>query len=45
VRQLGYLLAEDYSAASVVGTLLVGMGVILALVASKGGRQYGAHQN
>jgi hypothetical protein len=29
----------------VVGTLLVGMGVILALVASKGGRQYGAHHN
>ena len=45
VRQLGYLLAEDYSAASVVGTLLVGMGVILALIANKGGRQYGAHQN
>jgi iron(III) transport system permease protein len=42
--QLGYLMAEDYSAASVVGSLLVAMGVVLALLVRKTGRQFSAHQ-
>jgi iron(III) transport system permease protein len=44
VRQLGYLMAEDYSAASVVGSLLVAMGVLLAVLVRKSGRQFNAHQ-
>jgi iron(III) transport system permease protein len=42
--QLGYLMAEDYSAASVVGSLLVAMGVVLALLVRKTGRHLSAHQ-
>jgi iron(III) transport system permease protein len=44
VLQMGYLMAEDYSAAAVVGTLLVSMGVLLALLARKSGQQFGIHQ-
>ena len=44
IMQLGYLMAEDYSAASVVGVILVGIGVLLALVVRKTGCQFGAHQ-
>ena len=44
VLQMGYLMAEDYSAAAVVGTLLVSMGVLLALLARKSGQQFGLHQ-
>ena len=44
IRQLGYLMAEDYSAASVVGSLLVAMGVLLAVLVRKSGQQFGAHQ-
>jgi iron(III) transport system permease protein len=44
VLQMGYLMAEDYSAAAVVGTLLVSMGVLLALLARKSGQQFGMHQ-
>ena len=44
VLQLGYLMAEDYSAAAVVGTLLVAMGVLLAVLVRKSGQQFGAHQ-
>ena len=44
VLQMGYLMAEDYSAAAVVGTLLVTMGVLLALLARKSGQQFGLHQ-
>jgi len=44
IRQLGYLMAEDYSAASVVGSLLVAMGVLLAVLVRKSGHQFGAHQ-
>jgi iron(III) transport system permease protein len=44
VMQLGYLMAEDYSAASVVGSILVGLGVLLALVVRKSGYQFGVHQ-
>ena len=44
IMQLGYLMAEDYSAASVVGVILVGIGVLLALVVRKTGYQFGAHQ-
>jgi iron(III) transport system permease protein len=44
VMQLGYLMAEDYSAASVVGSILVGLGVILALVVRRSGFQSGIHQ-
>ena len=43
VLQLGYLMAEDYSAASVVGTILVGLGVILAVAVKKAGYQFGLH--
>src|SRR5262249_43670573 len=38
------LMAEDYSAASVVGSILVGLGVLLALVVRKSGYQFGIHQ-
>jgi len=41
IMQLGYLMAEDYSAASVVGTILVGLGVLLALVVRKSRYQFG----
>src|SRR5215510_14563241 len=44
IMQLGYLMAEDYSAASVVGSILVGLGVLLALVVRKSGYQFGLHQ-
>jgi iron(III) transport system permease protein len=44
IMQLGYLMAEDYSAASVVGSILVGLGVLLALVVRKSGYQFGIHQ-
>ncbi len=44
IMQLGYLMAEDYSAASVVGSILVGVAVILALVVRKSGYQFGIHQ-
>jgi uncharacterized membrane protein len=44
IVQLGYLMAEDYSAASVVGSILVGLGVLLALVVRKSGYQFGVHQ-
>jgi len=44
IMQLGYLMAEDYSAASVVGSILVGLGVLLALVVRKSGYQFGVHQ-
>ena len=44
VLQLGYLMAEDYSAASVVGSLLVAMGVFLAVLVRRSGQQFGAHQ-
>jgi iron(III) transport system permease protein len=44
VLQLGYLMAEDYSAASVVGSLLVAMGVLLAVLVRRSGQQFGAHQ-
>jgi iron(III) transport system permease protein len=44
VLQMGYLMAEDYSAAAVVGTLLVSMGVLLAVLVRKSGRQFGLHQ-
>jgi ABC-type Fe3+ transport system permease subunit len=43
VLQLGYLMAEDYSAASVVGTILVALGVLLAMVVKKSGYQFGIH--
>lgn len=43
VLQLGYLMAEDYSAASVVGTILVGLGVLLAVAVKKAGYQFGLH--
>jgi hypothetical protein len=36
-------MAEDYSAASVVGTILVGLGVILAVAVKKAGYQFGLH--
>lgn len=42
VLQMGYLLAEDYSAASVVGTILVGLGLALAIVVRKSGYRFGA---
>ena len=42
VLQLGYLMAEDYSAAAVVGTILVGLGLILAIAVRKLGYQFGA---
>ena len=44
IMQLGYLMAEDYSAASVVGVILVGIGVLLALAVRKTGYHFGAHQ-
>jgi iron(III) transport system permease protein len=44
IMQLGYLMAEDYSAASVVGSILVGLGVVLALVVRKSGYQFGIHE-
>jgi iron(III) transport system permease protein len=44
ILQLGYLMAEDYSAASVVGSLLVAMGVLLAVLVRRSGQQFGAHQ-
>ena len=44
IVQLGYLMAEDYSAASVVGSILVGLGVLLALVVRKSGYQLGVHE-
>jgi iron(III) transport system permease protein len=44
IRQLGYLMAEDYSAASVVGTLLVAMGVLLAVWVRQSGQQFSAQQ-
>jgi iron(III) transport system permease protein len=44
IMQLGYLMAEDYSAASVVGSILVGLGVLLALVVRKSGYQFGVHK-
>jgi hypothetical protein len=40
----GYLMAEDYSAASVVGTILVGLGVLLALVVRKSRYQFGIQE-
>src|SRR5262245_4364480 len=43
VPQLGYLMAEDYSAASVVGSILVGLGVLLALLVKKSGHQFGVY--
>jgi len=43
VLQLGYLMAEDYSAASVVGSILVGLGVLLALLVKKSGHPFGAY--
>jgi len=44
IMQLGYLMAEDYSAASVVGTILVGLGVLLALVVRKSRYQFGIQE-
>jgi len=44
VLQMGYLMAEDYSAASVVGSLLVAMGVLLAVLVRRSGQQFGVHQ-
>jgi iron(III) transport system permease protein len=44
IVQLGYLMAEDYSAASVVGSILVGLGVLLALVVRRSGYQLGVHE-
>jgi hypothetical protein len=41
ILQLGYLMAEDYSAA---GSILVGIGVLLALVVRKSRFQFGIHQ-
>jgi hypothetical protein len=41
---MGYLMAEDYSAASVVGSLLVAMGVLLAVLVRRSGQQFGLHQ-
>ncbi len=43
VLQLGYLMAEDYSAACVVGSILVAMGVLLAALVKKSGYQFGIH--
>ena len=43
VLQLGYLMAEDYSAASVVGTILVGLGTLLAVAVRKSGYTLGVH--
>jgi hypothetical protein len=37
-------MAEDYSAASVVGSILVGLGVLLALVVRRSGYQLGVHE-
>ena len=42
VLQLGYLMAEDFSAASVVGTILVGLGLTLAIAVRKLGYRFGA---
>ena len=44
VLQMGYLMAEDYSAASVVGSLLVAMGVLLAVLVRRSSQQFGLHQ-
>jgi ABC-type spermidine/putrescine transport system permease subunit II len=44
VLQLGYLRSEDYSAASVVGTILAGFGIVLAMMVRKSGYKFGAHQ-
>lgn len=44
VLQLGYLRSEDYSAASVVGTILAGLGIVLAMMVRKSGYKFGAHQ-
>ncbi|HTN70414.1 MAG TPA: iron ABC transporter permease [Methylomirabilota bacterium] len=44
VLQLGYLRSEDYSAASVVGAILAGLGIILAIMVRKSGYKFGAHQ-
>ena len=45
VLQLGYLMAEDYSAASVVGTILVGLGILLALLVKKSSHPFGVYQS
>jgi iron(III) transport system permease protein len=37
IMQLGYLMAEDYSAASLVGSILIGLGVLPALLVRKSG--------
>jgi len=42
VLQLGYLMSEDFSAASVVGTILVGLGLTLAIAVRKLGYRFGA---
>jgi iron(III) transport system permease protein len=42
VLQLGYLISEDFSAASVVGTILVGLGLTLAIALRKLTYRYGA---
>ena len=42
VLQLGYLMAEDYSAGAVVGTILVGLGLILAIAVRRLGYRFGA---
>jgi iron(III) transport system permease protein len=44
IMQLSYLMAEDYSSASVVGTILVLLGVLLALLVRKSGYQFGVHR-
>lgn len=43
ILQMGYLMAEDYSAAAVVGTILVGFGILLAAAVRKTGYQFGVH--
>ena len=45
IMQLRYLMAEDYSAASVVGSIPIGLGVLPALVVLKSGYQFGVHAN
>jgi iron(III) transport system permease protein len=42
ILQLGYLMSEDFSAASVVGTILVGLGLTLAIAVRKLGYRFGA---
>jgi iron(III) transport system permease protein len=45
IMQLGYLMAEDYSAASLVGSIPIALGVLPALVVRKSGYQFGVHAN